>query len=407
MVLIANDKGVSEGPTPTSHHPQPLRRHIASQSIQRQPTPSAQQHLCTFHSLQRAMSLSQSLPRQEILDDVAVSTGLEVREVSHLMEGRSHEVYKITVGEEGKPYCLRVPKNESALATARRGLEVLKCLKNLQPALQAPAVIYESDRYAILQYLEGGPIRSWNTTTLTQDRRQTLVKSLAAFLFTLWTSPIEIDGATPRNITYSDWRRDEVYKGFLRSIDGTGWDDPIHFLRRGKIAQDLVPKHDDTETAPKHGDLNAWNVLVDTAGLTGVIDWDTAQVIPLPSAVQHPMFMADIPGWRNDDVPGGMTFRDDRKSLEHEMRRLAATSTKPAARRIPGLLSTSYERHFLELSLPNKRVNREYIRLQLASNPFSKAQAAEQLRGFLDDYPDIQRSPAVTEFSNKLLLDST
>ncbi|KAF2211848.1 hypothetical protein CERZMDRAFT_85234 [Cercospora zeae-maydis SCOH1-5] len=96
-----------------------------------------------------------------------------------------------------------------------------------------------------------------------------------------------------------------------------------------------------------------------------VIVWDTAQFVPIPAAVQHPAFIADIPGWCNDNVPPDMTFEDDRTYLEGAIRKLATESA--SYRMLPNLLGTSRERQFFELSLRNKRINEQYVKLRLGS----------------------------------------
>lgn len=133
-----------------------------------------------------------------------------------------------------------------------------------------------------------------------------------------------------------------------------------------------------------------------------MIDWDTAQIVPIPAAVQHPMFIADIPGWRNDDVPDDMTFQEDREVLEQEVSRLAARSTSSTAQRIPELLSSSYERHFFERSLRNKLVNDKYIRLRPTPDVVDKTRAANELESFLATYPDLRSHPGVSKLQTQL-----
>ncbi|ROT36431.1 hypothetical protein SODALDRAFT_219541 [Sodiomyces alkalinus F11] len=86
----------------------------------------------------------------------------------------------------------------------------------------------------------------------------------------------------------------------------------------------------------------------------------TVWLAPAPSAIQHPLFLADIPGWRNDHVPEGMTFEEDRAYLEYAISRLDARLGSP--QRIHDLLRTSFERQFLELSLHNQRINEQYVK---------------------------------------------
>ena len=81
------------------------------------------------------------------------------------------------------------------------------------------------------------------------------------------------------------------------------------------------------------------------------MDWDTSQLAPAPSAIQHALFITGIPGWQNDDVPEGMTFEEDRIYLENAIGELDANSQNPG--RIEQLLRTSFERRFPEMSLLN------------------------------------------------------
>ena len=71
-------------------------------------------------------------------------------------------------------------------------------------------------------------------------------------------------------MTYRELLRNEVDKGLRRALEGnSAWGDPIYYLYRRVKIDDLVPYPDDGVTAVKHGDLNAWNVVVSEGGLTG------------------------------------------------------------------------------------------------------------------------------------------
>lgn len=64
-------------------------------------------------------------------------------------------------------------------------------------------------------------------------------------------------------MSYKEWLRNEVDRGLRRTLQGTSkWGDPIHYLYRRMKIDDLVPSPDDGPTAIKHGDLNAWNIIV-------------------------------------------------------------------------------------------------------------------------------------------------
>lgn len=139
--------------------------------------------------------------------------------------------------------------------------------------------------------------------------------------------------------------------------------------------------------AVRHGDLNALNILVNESGISGIIDWDTALILPLPAVVNHPLFIADIPGWNNDGVSEGTTFEKDRHFLEEEIRKLSAASTLPHASHIPELLESSYERQTFELSLRNKKINEEWAR---RDDGVADSVALEHLESFLVSDPAME-----------------
>lgn len=207
---------------------------------------------------------------------------------------------------------------------------------------------------------------------------------------------------------YRDWLLDEVDLAICRCSTNLGWGDPIHFLRRRAWARELVPPRSNLHTAIRHGDVNALNVLVDEDGLTGstsrakgyqrshtdcfnrVIDWDTASWVPAPAAIQHPLFIANIPGIRNDDAPQDMDFTEDRAYLENAIRELCVDGSNVA-----DLLATSRERQFFELSLRNKRVNEEYIRLRCGRVANSQQILEQELEEFFHKHAGMRDNPAL------------
>jgi hypothetical protein len=57
-------------------------------------------------------------------------------------------------------------------------------------------------------------------------------------------------------------------------------------------------------------------------------------VAPLPAIINHPWFIADIPGWNNDGVASGESFKEDRTYLEH------AIKEREISRHLPLTVST-------------------------------------------------------------------
>lgn len=201
-------------------------------------------------------------------------------------------------------------------------------------------------------------------------------------------------------LTYREWLTEEVDKGIIRCLTNEGWGDPIHFLARRAQIDSLIPNTDDDTMAIKHGKLSAFKVLATDHGISGLIDWDWAQVVPLPATVQQPDFIADIPGYINEGVEEGMNFEEDRNFLEREVRKLAARSTMPGARRIAELLETSYQRQFLEMSLRNRKINAEWA---LKANEFSETKVAlAQLQAFLISNPFCRGKAAAEQLLNEL-----
>jgi hypothetical protein len=136
-----------------------------------------------------------------------------------------------------------------------------------------------------------------------------------------------------------------------------------------------------------------WYLLI----LFRIIDWDTVSVVPSPAAIQHPLFMADIPGFRHDNVPQSMNFADDRSYLVNAIR-----VQFPESANMANLLASSCERQFFELSLRNKRINREYIRCRPEEPEISMSTASRELREFISAHARLEDHPAVIDLWRRL-----
>ncbi|KAI1419234.1 hypothetical protein F5Y12DRAFT_789230 [Xylaria sp. FL1777] len=222
----------------------------------------------------------------------------------------------VYLGKAGRATAFGSHKRETAALIAKRGTALLAALKDGQPRLLVPL---------------GMPLQSWNYVNLSTNTRETLLAGFSEFLFHVWTAAV-----SPSVPTCKD------QKPTLTKLDGG--------LRRS-----LMPDHGNTMTALKHGDLNAWNVLVEMKqALRGKLGY--AQLLPLAAAVQHPLFIADIPGWQIDNVPPEMIFDDDRTELERIIDRLAIQ-----------------KKQFFEMSLQNMRISAEYTRVKLSLGKFIRS----------------------------------
>ncbi|ROT36430.1 hypothetical protein SODALDRAFT_335530 [Sodiomyces alkalinus F11] len=128
----------------------------------------------------------------QILAEISSAHNSKCKATAGPFKGGSNIVYAIQ-SDRGKRWCLRIPLDADAAWLAARGARLLRRLKEQQPALQVPAIIYTSERYTILEYLAGAPLGSWNTQLLTRERRRVLLDHLASFLFSLWTSDINTE----------------------------------------------------------------------------------------------------------------------------------------------------------------------------------------------------------------------
>lgn len=130
------------------------------------------------------------------------------------------------------------------------------------------------------------PVHAWNPQTIPDQRRHKVLDGLPSFLCNLWTCPVTVvesrkdrsreEGGLPLTAdaespapTYRDWLLKEVDSTIRRSIENTGWGDPMHFLRRRSKVEELIPSHGGHRMAIEHGDTNAMNVLFHENGLSG------------------------------------------------------------------------------------------------------------------------------------------
>ncbi|KAF4547012.1 Hypothetical protein D9617_70g089290 [Elsinoe fawcettii] len=257
-----------------------------------------------------------------ILHELSEMFDEEFNLVGDPLNGHSNLIQAVS-SSSGRKFSVRISHDDFAARLAQQGYKTLRQLKQERPELKAPRVIAANQSYGVLDFLEGEPIGLWNHKSLSDNVRKGYLDGLSCFYLTIWTTDLPDSSAA---ISYEDWLRKEVDYAFLRALRSTdgSWGDPMSFLFRRSIIQSLTCSPEDSFMVVRHGDMNAWNVIVNGLHLTGVIDWDYARIVPAGSAVQHPLFIADIPGWANDGVDDGETFHDDRAYLENAIAALEA-----------------------------------------------------------------------------------
>lgn len=239
---------------------------------------------------------------QPILTEIESVFQTTILEISAPMSGCNHTIYVLTLPHSIQ-WSLRIAKNESAASLssaslAARSIAIMRHIKQMDPTLhQIPNVIFSAEKYSVLEYLGGNAIGFgvWDLCSLPWSRRERILDGLAEVLWRLWRcssvplhvplSPsslsMSMSMSTTRTTTttYRSWLLHEVDLGIRRSIENSGWGDPLHFLLRRAKVDSLLPSiacscGDDCLgcLAIRHGDLNPMNVLVDDEGrLTGYV----------------------------------------------------------------------------------------------------------------------------------------
>jgi len=207
------------------------------------------------------------LPPKDLLAEVSSTLGVDHLHISSHFRGCSHDVF-VLASPDGRKWSLRIARDDFAASLAERSISIMRHISEQRPMLAIPSVVSHAQNYTLLGYLEGSPIYSWNSSTLTDQERHTILDGLAIFLCELWSCPVDTltDDSKP---SYQDWLLDEVDMAICRSIRNLGWGDPIHFLRRRLRIKDVVPSQGVSRLAIKHGDMNALNVLVHHGELSG------------------------------------------------------------------------------------------------------------------------------------------
>lgn len=93
----------------------------------------------------------------DILTEISSTQQKRVQVVSGPFHGGSHVVYEIQAHDlnGGERWCLRIPRDTDAAAFAAKGTDILRYIKKQRPALWAPSVIFRSERYVLMEFLDG------------------------------------------------------------------------------------------------------------------------------------------------------------------------------------------------------------------------------------------------------------
>jgi len=103
----------------------------------------------------------------------------------------SHNVFVLTC-PNGQRWSLRIAKDEFAASLAEQSVSIINHISKKRPSLSIPAIVHHDEGYAVLKYLEGAAIGSWNSNTLSDHIRHKVLDRLASFLYRLWTCPAPV-----------------------------------------------------------------------------------------------------------------------------------------------------------------------------------------------------------------------
>jgi len=216
------------------------------------------------------------LPPNNTLAEASSTLGVQHLHIDSHFVGCSHDIF-VLASPSGQKWSQRVARDDFAALIAERSIPIMRHISDQRPMLSIPSVVDHAPKYTLLGYIEGSPITSWNSNTLTEPERHLIPDGLAIFLNQLWACPVE-DVTSGKGIltddlemNYHDWLLHEVDQAICRSIRNPGWGHPINFLRRRLRVKDVVPCQGIPRLAIKHGDMNALNVLVHRGELSGLV----------------------------------------------------------------------------------------------------------------------------------------
>lgn len=148
--------------------------------------------------------MSDSLELSGIVRELSNAFAVDFSAPHSPMSGASHDVWLIKNPANGETWSIRIAKNEFAASLSNRGTAILRYLKEKRPMLQVPRLLCQSKQYSVFQYLGGEPIDYWDSNKLSDQKRHSLLDSLAVFLFEMWTCPVPRGGEFP--LLFFVWR---------------------------------------------------------------------------------------------------------------------------------------------------------------------------------------------------------
>ena len=127
-----------------------------------------------------------------LIDEMTIILGGSPLQILEKYHGCSHDIL-VLESSSGSRWILRVAKDDFAADVANRSVDIMKHILDKRPALPIPAIIHTGQRYSILTFIEGIPLLSWNTRSLSDQRRHSLLRGFAKFLHQLWTCPAPVE----------------------------------------------------------------------------------------------------------------------------------------------------------------------------------------------------------------------
>ncbi|KAJ6019504.1 hypothetical protein N7522_001571 [Penicillium canescens] len=316
--------------------------------------------------------------------------------------GGSHRVFKV-VFEDSVRWAARINQDPNNWETELRAVRRFQHVKKQCVEIKAPN-LYVAAEHPVLysEWVSGNPLAVWNSK-IPLLKRHILLDDLAEFLLQLWTTAVPSALAPEQNCLYSVWLTQSLDRGLRRTLTGTAkWGNATDYL----IMRSMVPKYAAEfdkyiGVGFTHGDLNAHNVMInDDFNLTGVIDWDWMSVAPLPAIINHPWFIADIPGWNNDGVANGESFKEDRTYLENAIKKKELSRHLPLT--VSTLLSDSGTRLFFQSAFHFRDIHEKFVKMHCPRTEKNIKSARSQLDTVLRLYPELGDSEDVQKLKDLL-----